>query len=105
MNNVNISGHMIAPARVTFTQKGDARAACLISVPGARGQPTLISAVAWRSVANDLRDFGGKGEPVVITGSLSSYKDQSGILRMDVTATAVEFPTRREAQKIEKGEN
>lgn len=104
MNNVSISGRMIAPARITYTQRGDPRAACLITV-NARGQPEqLISVVGWRDTATDIRDFGGKGEPVIITGYLSSYKDTSGLIRMDVTATAVEFPTRREAEKIkEKG--
>ena len=104
MNNVSISGRMIAPARVTYTQRGDPRAACLITV-NARGQPEqLISVVGWRDVATDFRDFGGKNEPVIITGYLTSYKDTSGLIRMDVTAVAVEFPNRREPQKIEKKE-
>lgn len=104
MNSVNISGRMIAPARVTYTQRGDPRAACLIAV-NARGQPDiLISVVAWRDVATDFRDFGGKNEPVIITGYLTSYKDTSGLIRMDVTAVAVEFPNRREPQRIEKKE-
>lgn len=103
MNSVNISGRMLSPPRITYTQKGDPRAACLIAVPGARGQPEqLISVVAWRSVATDLRDFGGKGEPVIISGYLTSYKDAAGGIRMDVTASAVEFPNRREPQKIEQ---
>lgn len=102
MNSVNISGRMIAPARVTYTQKGDPRAACLIAT-NARGQPdTLISVVAWRDVATDFRDFGNKMEPVIISGFLSSYRDQAGIIRMDVTATAVEFPNRRDPKKIEQ---
>ena len=102
MNNVSISGRMIAPARVTYTQRGDARAACLIAT-NARGQPEqLISVVAWRDTATDIRDFGGKGEPVIISGYLSSYRDTSGLIRMDVTAVAVEFPNRREPEKIEK---
>lgn len=104
MNNVSISGRMIAPARITYTQRGDPRAACLIAT-NARGQPEqLISVVAWRDVATDFRDFGGKNEPVIITGYLTSYKDTSGLIRMDVTATSVEFPNRREPQKIEKKE-
>ena len=105
MNSVNISGRMLSPARVTYTQRGDPRAACLIAV-NARGQPEqLISVVAWRDIAIDFRDFGGKNEPVIITGYLTSYKDQSGALRMDVTATTTEFPNRKEPAKIKERED
>lgn len=82
MNNVSISGRIANEVEIRSTIDGTAVCAFCVAVdrPMAKDTTDFIDCVAWRQKADFVGKYFQKGDPIEITGYLTTqtYEDKNG---------------------------
>lgn len=97
MNVIIIKGNLTDSPRFTAeTKKSPARANFSVAVNhGYDDAADFFNCTAWRKQAEFINEYFDKGDPVLIRGSMTSYKteteDGSEITRWSLNVDAVEF--------------
>ena len=85
MNSVNISGRLTKDPELKTTQSNIPVCSFGVAVdrPGVKDKSDFIDCVAWRNTAEFVSKYFAKGDPVEITGTLTTrnWEDQNGTRR------------------------
>lgn len=83
MNSVNISGRLTKDPELKTTQSNISVCSFGVAVdrPGVKDKSDFIDCVAWRNTAEFVNKYFAKGDPIEITGTLTTrnWEDQNGI--------------------------
>lgn len=110
MNHIIISGNLVADVEYRQTQSGVSMATFRVAVqrPYKRDVTDFIPCVAWKSQADFLSKYAGKGDRIAVSGSLQtrSYEAQDGSKRhvTEVIADSVEVTRLGEKKPMGEGE-
>ena len=103
MNIVMLMGRLVRDPEVKYTQSGKAVAQITLAVDkfvGGEKQADFINCVAWEKVAELIGNNLGKGERILVSGSLNtrSYEDKNGQKRSvtEVNIQRMEFIEKKE---------
>lgn len=97
MNNVQLTGRLVADANLTFTAgKGTAMAKFKLAVDkgfGDNKKTAFIDCIAWGKGAEALANFTQKGSKILLNGSIEtgSYDNKSGAKVYTTTVVADMF--------------
>lgn len=93
MNLIIIKGNLTSDPKFTAeTKKSPARANFGVAVNhGYDDEADFFNCTAWRKQAEFISEYFTKGEPILVRGSMTSYKDDEDVTRWSVNVEAVEF--------------
>ena len=106
MNNVCLSGSILSPPKISFTQKNICRAAFLLGVPRQRGRDKpedFFSVICWGAEAEQIRDFCGIGERLELSGHLQTStfeKNNEKVYRTEIIAEKINLMDRKKELTI-----
>lgn len=106
MNDICLSGRLTADPEIFQTQSGKSvcRFAIAVQRPNVKDTTDFINCVAWNGTAEFVNKYFGKGEPIELSGYLTSrkYKDKSGSERIchEVICDRVSFVLQRPKQAV-----
>lgn len=87
MNSINLTGRLTADVELKQTQNGVHVCSFRIAVkrPNVKDETDFINCTAWRSTAEFVARYFGKGSMIAVTGYLISrkYEDKNGNKRTD----------------------
>lgn len=107
MNTASISGRLTKDIELRTTQSALSVCSFTVAVdrPGVKDSVDFIDCVAWRKTAEFIFKYFQKGDPIEITGSITtrSYEDRNGTKRkaVEILCDRVGFPK----QKRRKGDS
>lgn len=108
MNSVNISGRLTKDPELKTTQSNLSVCSFGVAVdrPGVKDRSDFIDCVAWRNTAEFVSKYFRKGDPIEVTGTLTTrnWEDQNGNRRksVEVSCDHVGFPKQKPKRE---GEN
>lgn len=108
MNSVNISGRLTKDPELKTTQSNIPVCSFGVAVdrPGVKDKSDFIDCVAWRNTAEFVSKYFAKGDPIEITGTLTTRnrEDQNGTRRksVEVVCDHVGFPKQKPKQDGEQ---
>ena len=104
MNRVTLSGRLRYKPRITYTQTGACRASIFLIVPRCRGETAdFITATAWDTIAEDIRDYADLGDFVEIGGVIRTRAiDAPGGKHyvQDIVIDSINFPEREKERYV-----
>lgn len=106
MNNVCLSGSILSPPKISYTQKNVCRAAFLLGVPRSRGRDKpedFFSVIAWGAEAEKIRDYCSTDERLELTGKLQTSSFERGgekVYRTEIVAEKVFLIDRKKEMKL-----
>lgn len=99
MNSINISGRITNSLELKSTQSGTSVCSFTVAVdrPAVKGKTDFIDCVAWRHKAEFVSKYFQKGDPIEVTGCLTTrnYEDKNGNKRKALRSFANRLVSRR----------
>lgn len=98
MNSINISGRITNSLELKSTQSGTSVCSFTVAVdrPAVKDKTDFIDCVAWRHKAEFVSKYFQKGDPIEVTGCLTTrnYEDKNGNKRkaVEVVCEQIGFP-------------
>lgn len=100
MNAVFLHGRLATEAELKETKTGKKRTSFLIAVDRiGHDDSDFFRVILWEKQAELASQFLKKGNPVILQGSLRSWKNDQGQLQVEIQGRHITFPSKAETNR------